>query len=56
MNITKAFILKLFSAASMQRWNDKMRPVDLSELDKQSHKMIIAYLLGKLEEERDAVP
>jgi len=56
MNITKAFILKLFSAASMQRWNDKMRPVDFSELDKQSHKMIIAYLLGKLEEERDAVP
>jgi len=56
MNVKKPFILKLFSAASMQRWNDKMRPVDLPELDKQSHKMIIAYLLGKLEEEQHPVP
>jgi putative hydrolase of HD superfamily len=55
VNVTKALIAKLFSAASIQRWNDKMRPVDLSELDKQSHKMIIAYLLGKLEEKRGTV-
>lgn len=51
MMITKGLILKIFSAANIQRWNDKMRPVDLTELDKQAHKMIIAYLLGKLEEE-----
>lgn len=34
----------------MQRWNDKIRPVDLSELDKQAHKMIVAYFLAKFEE------
>ncbi len=50
--ITKALLLKLFQAAYMQRWNDKLRPVDLYELDKQGHKMIIAYFLGKFEEKR----
>lgn len=39
-------------AASMQRWNDHIRPVELTELDKQAHKMVIAYLLAKLEEDR----
>jgi putative hydrolase of HD superfamily len=36
----------------MQRWNDKVRPVELIELDKQAHKMVIAYFLGKFEEGR----
>ena len=48
--MTKSFILELFSAAAMQRWNDKIRPVELKELDKQAHKMTIAYFLGKFEE------
>ena len=48
MRITKGLILKLFSGADIQRWNDKIRPVELTELDKQAHKMIIAYVLGKL--------
>lgn len=39
-------------AASMQRWNDHIRPVELTELDKQAHKMVIAYVLAKLEEDR----
>lgn len=33
----------------MQRWNDQIRTVELTELDKQAHKMIIAYVLGKCE-------
>ncbi|HEY3277838.1 MAG TPA: HD domain-containing protein [Syntrophorhabdaceae bacterium] len=48
----KAFLLRVQEAASMQRWNDKIRPVELRELDKQAHKMIIAYFLGKFEEDR----
>ena len=48
--IRKALLLKIFDAAYMQRWNDKIRPVDLIELDKQAHKMVIAYFLGKFEE------
>lgn len=35
----------------MQRWNDLIRPVELTELDKQSHKMIIAYVIAKIEED-----
>jgi putative hydrolase of HD superfamily len=46
----KAFILKIHDAATMQRWNDKIRPVELRELDKQAHKMIIAWFLGKFAE------
>ncbi len=48
--IRKALLLKIFDAANMQRWNDKIRPVELRELDKQAHKMVIAYFLGKFEE------
>lgn len=48
--IRKALLLKIFDAAYMQRWNDKVRPVELIELDKQAHKMIVAYFLGKFEE------
>jgi putative hydrolase of HD superfamily len=51
--ISKDFILKILDAASMQRWNDKIRPVDLRELDKQAHKMIVAYFLSKFEESKD---
>jgi len=48
--VTKAFIQKLFNAAYMQRWNDKYHPVEFTELDKQAHKMIIAFLLANIEE------
>lgn len=50
--VRKGLILKIFDAANMQRWNDKIRPVELRELDKQAHKMVIAYVLGKFEEDR----
>lgn len=39
--IRKALILRLFNAAYMQRWNDKIRPMELTELDKQAHKMML---------------
>ncbi len=48
--LRKSLLLRIFDAANMQRWNDKIRPVDLRELDKQAHKMIIAYILGKYEQ------
>ena len=43
-------IYTLFGAANMQRWNDHLRPMDLTELDKQAHKMVIAWVLAKFEE------
>ena len=51
--IRKALLLKIFDAAYMHRWNDKVRPVELIELDKQAHKMVIAYFLGKFEEGKE---
>ncbi len=47
--ITAGLLTRLFDAAYMQRWNDQIRPVELTELDKQAHKMVIAYILGKYE-------
>jgi len=50
--ITKQFIELLYDAASIQRWNDHIRPgKGFTELDKQAHKMIIAFVLAKYEED-----
>jgi len=49
--ITKDLILRIFSAANILRWNDHIRPLSFYELDKQAHKMIIAYIIAKFEEE-----
>lgn len=46
-------IIERFSkAASMQRWNDHIRPVEFTELDKQAHKMVIMYVIARFEEDR----
>ncbi len=54
MNLIKemphGIIKKLYDAANIMRWNDHIRPVELSELDKQAHKIIIAYIVAKFEE------
>jgi putative hydrolase of HD superfamily len=48
--IRKELLELLFDAASIQRWNDHIRPDHFTELDKQAHKMIFTYVLGKIEE------
>jgi putative hydrolase of HD superfamily len=53
--VRKGLIDKLYEAASMQRWNDHVRPVEFTELDKQAHKMVIAYVIAKLEEDAGRV-
>ncbi len=49
--VKKSLLLKIYEAASMQRWNDQIRTIEITELDKQAHKMITAYILGKCEED-----
>ncbi len=44
-----------FTAASIQRWNDYPRMIELVELDKQAHKFIIAYFIAKLEKDVDYI-
>ena len=49
--ISKEMLELLFRPASIQRWNDHIRPhTGFSELDKQAHKMCFAYVLAKTEE------
>ncbi len=48
--LRKELLELLFEAASIQRWNDHIRPEHFTELDKQAHKMLYAYVLGKIEE------
>ncbi|MDY5122346.1 MAG: HD domain-containing protein [Treponema sp.] len=48
----KKLALKIFEGFSIQRWTDLVRPFDLVEMDKESEKMVIAYILGKYEEHK----
>jgi putative hydrolase of HD superfamily len=49
--LTPKLVEYIFAAASIQRWNDYPRMVELVELDKQAHKFIIAYFLAKAEDD-----
>ena len=49
--ITRPLLEHIFSAASIERWNDHPHPAVFTELGKQAHKMVIAWVLGKYEED-----
>lgn len=48
----KNFALKIFEGFSIHRWNDLVRPFDLVEMDKAGEKMVLAYIIGKYEENK----
>lgn len=48
--LTKALALKLFEAFSIERWNDLIRPCEMIEMDKAAERMVLAYIIGKYEE------
>lgn len=51
--IQKELIDFIFESASIERWNDHIRPSrGFSELDKQAHKMVYSYVFSKLAKER----
>lgn len=50
--ISKDFVLKIFEGFSIQRWTDLVRPFDIVEMDKASEKMVLAYIIGKYEENK----
>ena len=54
-SIRKSLLQFAFAGAFMKRWNDKLRPVELLEIDKQGHKMIVAWTLYMLNS-RDLEP
>ncbi|MEW6550745.1 MAG: HD domain-containing protein [Campylobacterota bacterium] len=49
--INPKIIEYIFSSASIQRWNDYPRMLELVELDKQAHKFVIAYFIAKMEKD-----
>ena len=49
--LSASFALKLFEAFSIERWNDLVRPFALVEMDKAGEKMVLAYIIGKYEEQ-----
>ncbi|MDX9789970.1 MAG: HD domain-containing protein [Candidatus Kapabacteria bacterium] len=52
MIINYPLLNELFRGFNIQRWNDRIRPMELIEMDKHAHKMMIAYCLCKYEESR----
>ena len=44
-SIRKNLLQFIFSGSYMKRWNDKLRPTELTEVDKQAHKMLTAWML-----------
>ncbi|GFK93565.1 hypothetical protein NNJEOMEG_01399 [Fundidesulfovibrio magnetotacticus] len=47
-SVRKSLLQLVFSGSSMKRWNDKLRPAELMEVDKQAHKMMVAWVLFTL--------
>ncbi len=51
--LTPDLLKKIFTAASIRRWNDQPTPIEFTELDKQAHKITLAYLLGRIWESKN---
>lgn len=52
--ISKGLMELIFSASSIERWNDHPRTNQFTEMDKQAHKAMIAYFIARAEEDRGA--
>jgi len=52
MIINFALLNEIFRGFHIQRWNDRVRPMDLIEMDKHAHKFIISYCIAKYEEKK----
>ncbi|MCL2045328.1 MAG: HD domain-containing protein [Oscillospiraceae bacterium] len=52
--ITYALAAKLFEGFSILRWNDRLRPVELLEIDHHALKSMLTYFLGQIAQQQDA--
>ncbi|MFU2207128.1 HD domain-containing protein [Solidesulfovibrio sp. C21] len=48
VSVRKSLLQLLFAGSFMKRWNDKHRGMELVEIDKQAHKMMVAWMLYEL--------
>lgn len=51
MTVNFSLVNELFRGFHIQRWNDRVRPMEMIEMDKHAHKMMTAYCIGKYEED-----
>lgn len=52
--IKRGLIEHIFSAFSIERWNDHPRTAQFTEMDKQAHKAMIAWVVARTEEDHGA--
>lgn len=52
--LSRELALRIFEAFSIERWNDLVRPFEIIEMDKAAERMVLAYIIGKYEEDRGA--
>jgi putative hydrolase of HD superfamily len=52
--LRRSLVTRLFDGFSIRRWNDQIRPVELVEMDKNAHKMVVAWCLARYEEDAGA--
>lgn len=50
--LSRDLALNIFEGFSIQRWTDLIRPFEIVEMDKAAEKMVLAYIIGKCEEDR----
>ena len=50
--LQRATLKRLFEGYFILRWNDKIHPIPLVEMDRHGHRMMVAFLMGRMEERR----
>ena len=49
--LTRVLARRLFEAFSIQRWNDRIRPIELTQMDAHGMQSVLTFFLGIIEEE-----
>lgn len=52
MALTGETLKRLFEGYFIRRWNDNIHPIPLVEMDRHGHRMMVAFLMGRMEEAR----
>ncbi|MBN8707324.1 MAG: HD domain-containing protein [Bacteroidetes bacterium] len=52
--VNRILALRLFEAFSIQRWNDRIRPIELCAMDMHAFKAVLTFIIGKIEEDNGA--
>ena len=55
MTLNTKLANELFRAFYIERWNEKVRNMPFTEMDKHSHKLVLVYCIGKYEEKNNKI-